>query len=464
MDYSNRFPSFIPTGIEVEPYLKSLHLTLAYQFEDEQREILKKMAETIVDPLTPALWELRLYSRDQRVKANEVHQIIAPHEPVDTDELRLIVGDYVYVSPEALKASTDGWVEGTSWLTGCTGQIPTSVIERSAESAVWTLHKNISLSSNMNGCARVPIPVALNVAPVAVAAAPAPDILESHSSPIKLITSPAAAMTDTAGDSRRLIVVRHGERIDFTFGHGWIPVLFSSDCTYQPKDLNQPATLPTREDPFEYQFDSPLTVIGLYQATLTGTALKESATKISHVFVSPSFRCIQTATNIISAMGCDIQLNIEPGLFEWMTWYQSPSTPKFMALNELVETGFYVNTDYSPIMTTKQILAGETETLEDYYKRSHEVTKTILNRTTGNVLIVAHAASLDTCTRELTGEVLPRAPNDFLKMIRGIPYCGVSMIQQESSDQSSPWVLTKPPIRTLQHSSNQRYDWRTLLS
>lgn len=410
------------------------------------------MAESIVDPEAPALWELRLYSRDPRVKGNEVHQVIAPHEPIEPDELRLIVGDHVYVSAEALKASTDGWVEATSWLSGCTGQVPTSAIERSAESAVWTLHKNISLSSNMNGCARVPIPHQ-NVIPAA-----APDILESHPSPSK---PSSAAMTDVTSDPRRLIVVRHGERIDFTFGHGWIPVLFTADCVYQPKDLNQPANLPTRDDPFEYQFDSPLTVIGLHQATLTGAAFKESGTKLSHVYVSPSFRCIQTATNIMAAMELDIQLNIEPGLFEWMTWYQSPSTPKFMTSNELVDNGFNINADYVPTMTVKQILAGESETLEDYYKRSHSVTKAILSNTSGNVLIVAHAASLDTCIREITGETLPRTPNDFLKLIRGIPYCGVSMIQQESD---LTWVLTKPPIRTLQHSSNQRYDWRTLLN
>ena len=409
------------------------------------------MAETIVDPEAPALWELRLYSRDQRVKGNEVHQIIAPHEPVEVDELRLIVGDYVYVPPEALKASTDGWVEGTSWLSGCTGQVPTSAIERAAESAVWTLHKNISLSSNMNGCARVPIPLQN------VVLAAAPDILERTSSP----TKPLAAMVDVSSDPRKLLVVRHGERIDFTFGHGWIPVLFSADCVYQAKDLNQPPSLPIREDPFDYQFDSPLTVIGLHQATLTGAALKESGTKISHVYVSPSFRCVQTASSILNAMESDLSLNIEPGLFEWMTWYQSPSTPKFMSPNELVENGFNINLSYVPFRTVKHVLAGESETLEDYYKRSHDLTKSILNCTTGNVLLVAHAGSLDTCTRELTGEVLPRSPNDFLKLIRGIPYCGVSTIQQ---DPDLRWVLTKPPIRTLQHSSNQRYDWRTLLN
>lgn len=437
--------------------MKSLHLTLAYQFEEKHRDTLKRMAESIVDPLTPALWELRLYSRDPRVKGNEVHQVIAPHEPVEVDELRLIVGDYVYVSPEALKASTDGWVEGTSWLSGCTGQVPTSVLERSAESAVWTLHKNISLSSNMNGCARVSLPNAALVIPAA-----APDILESHPSPTKPLLPSTAAMTDDTIDARRLIVIRHGERIDFTFGHGWIPVLFSADCVYQPKDLNQPPSLPAREDPFDYQFDSPLTVIGLHQATLTGAALKESGTKINHVYVSPSFRCIQTATNIIAAMETDLPLNIEPGLFEWMTWYQSPSTPKFMSTGDLIENGFNVNPDYVPIMTVKQILAGESETLEDFYKRSHAVTNSILNSTSGNVLIVAHAGSLDTCIREITGE-LPRTPNDFLKLIRGIPYCGVSMIQQEA-DEPSTWLLTKPPIRTLQHSSNQRYDWRTLMN
>ncbi|KAH7951226.1 hypothetical protein HPB52_006971 [Rhipicephalus sanguineus] len=131
-------------SIQVEPYLKALHITLAYQFQLEHYATLEKLSQAI-NTNTAACWELRLYSRDTRIKGCEVHKVLYSHVPKEPDELELLIGDFVYVSGEHLGAATDGWVEGTSWLTGATGFLPKNYIERTAESDAWTLHRSITI-------------------------------------------------------------------------------------------------------------------------------------------------------------------------------------------------------------------------------------------------------------------------------------------------------------------------------
>lgn len=73
-------------------------------------------------------------------------QVVHPYNPAESDELELRTGDYVYISSEAIVNSPDGWVEGTSWLTGVSGLFPESYTQRTAESDAWTLHKKIPLN------------------------------------------------------------------------------------------------------------------------------------------------------------------------------------------------------------------------------------------------------------------------------------------------------------------------------
>ena len=125
----------------------------------------------------------------------------------------------------------------------------------------------------------------------------------------------------------------------------------------------------------------------------------------------------------------------------------------------------------------------------------------------GNVLMVGHAATLDTCSRQLVGKE-PRPVNELMSIIRKVPYCSVAImeevIEEEEVDndntnggrpasptmsrggRSSPggmssvsqvsrmstrttvpaprtWRIAQPPFPPMTHSSVTTFDWKIMI-
>ncbi|KAK5647604.1 hypothetical protein RI129_002496 [Pyrocoelia pectoralis] len=474
--------------ISLEPHVKSLHLTLAYQFPNSQFGALKSLVDGL-DPGTPCEWELRLYSRDSRLNGKQVHKIIHPYAPSESDELELRTGDYVYISSEALINSPDGWVEGISWLTGCLGLLPESYSQRTAESEAWTLHRKVSLnyinkSSDINTTASQ---TSLKKAPAcAQQEKPAGENLKqedsttdsnmttnestnfiTENSKVENTTATEGAHGNLNGDNKNdptetfpqnLFIMRHGERVDFTFGT-WIPYCFDQNGSYVRKDLNMPHIIPNRKmGPKGYSKDTPLTQIGIHQALLTGEALKNANVVIDHVYSSPSFRCVQTCDAVLRGLGKkdELKINLEPGLFEWLVWYPE-SVPNWITPEELAEAGYNIDSTYKPVISQTE-LANTHETCEEFYMRSAYVSKQVLSlKTTGNVLFVAHACSLDVCSREMIGGC-PRSSTEMTKLLSKVPYCGLVTVAKGEDK----WEMVDAPCPPLTHTNNQRFDWKML--
>uniref|UniRef100_A0A0K0D4U7 Protein UBASH3A-like protein n=1 Tax=Angiostrongylus cantonensis TaxID=6313 RepID=A0A0K0D4U7_ANGCA len=189
---------------------------------------------------------------------------------------------------------------------------------------------------------------------------------------------------------------------------------------------------------------------------LLGRALRDSGVKIDFVYCSSALRCVQTAVGIVKGLGMTTLINVEPGLFEWMQWCKG-NRPSWMQAEELRKSGYSINVDYVPIFKGSDLPLNES--LTSYYERSYSVMKDLLKRhPSGTILIVAHGASLETCTRQLCGSC-PRPIEQFFYLLQNTPYLACVKV----TEAQSLWRITDSPIAPLTHSMNSSYDPRQLI-
>ncbi|CAI5455446.1 unnamed protein product [Caenorhabditis angaria] len=256
---------------------------------------------------------------------------------------------------------------------------------------------------------------------------------------------------------RRVFVIRHGERCDFAFGKSglWMNS-FDSRGRYRPLDINLPRNLPKRPDGWQgFAADTPLTEIGYLQSKLTGRSFRDHNIEISHVFSSPALRCIQTTVGLLKGMGIDKKVNfsVEPSLFEWMTWARY-ARPCWIPPKELKRLGYPVNDHYVPCFSDKDLRMDET--MQHFYQRSYAAMNKILKECPeGNILIVAHGASLETCTRQLVGGEI-RNSDDFYYLVQNTPY--LACIEISGGSRNGSWNLSGSPIPSFSHTYNRPFD------
>ncbi|XP_074839515.1 ubiquitin-associated and SH3 domain-containing protein A [Carettochelys insculpta] len=437
---------------QVKPCTKHLHLTLAHKFYPHHQKTLEQLAKSI-NPAQSCQWTAALYSRDMRFVNYQVLRALFQYKPQNIDELMLNTGDLIYVDRSQQSDVSDGWVIGTSHRTGCRGFLPENYTEKAIESDTWVKHREYTftpaagqVSKNENG-------PSLNLNG------------EVHNPMTRNITETLVfQLSQTVAVRRGLLVMRHGERVDQVFGKSWIQQCLTADGKYHRADLNFPVSLPKRKDGIKsFEYDPPLSSCGIFQSRLVGEALLEKEEVVRHVYCSPALRCIQTAQHLLEGLKLEkkIKIRVEPGLFEWTKWEASKIIPSFMALTELTEATYSVDTSYRCTFPLSSLVPSES--YEEYISRCSTAVKQIVSDCTsdaGLILIVGHGSSLDSFTRPILG--LPaRDSNDFASLVRKIPSLGMCFCEEIKEEDR--WQMINPPVKTLTHGSNASFNWRNSL-
>ncbi|XP_042329910.1 ubiquitin-associated and SH3 domain-containing protein B-like [Sceloporus undulatus] len=446
--------------VHVEPHKKQLHVTLAYHFQASHLPTLEKLAQSI-DVKLGCDWVATIFSRDIRFSNHETLQVIYPYMPQNDDELELVPGDFIFMSPVEQITTSEGWIYGTSFATGCSGLLPENYITKADECSTWVFHGSYSILNPTSSSSLLMFTDGVMDRRLQEDQGP------GDTGPLTVFCQSMQPLriTNPPGPQKRcLFVCRHGERMDVIFGKYWLSQCFDTKGRYVRTNLNMPHSLPQRSGGFrDYEKDAPITVFGCTQARLVGEALLESNTIIHHIYCSPSLRCVQTAHYILKGLQQEnsLKIRVEPGLFEWTKWVTGSSLPAWIPPVDLAAANLSVDTTYRPHIPVSKL--GISESYDTYISRSYQVTKEILSECKAkgnNILIVAHASSLEACTCQLQG-LSPQNSKDFVQMVRKIPYLGFCCC--EELGETGLWQLTDPPILPLTHGPTGGFNWRETL-
>ncbi|TMS14377.1 Ubiquitin-associated and SH3 domain-containing protein B [Larimichthys crocea] len=268
------------------------------------------------------------------------------------------------------------------------------------------------------------------------------------------------------------VLEKLAKNVDVSSGCDWLAVLFSRDIRFANHETLQVMYpyAPQNDDelelvPGDFIFMSAVEQSSASEGWLYGTSLGTGLSGLlPENYVNRADESdTWTAQHILQGLQQDgkTKIRVEPGLFEWTKWVSGTCLPTWIPPAELAADNLSVDTTYRPHVPISKLAVSES--YDTYISRSFQVTREILaecNNLGNTVLIVAHASSLEACTRQIQG-LTPQNSKDFVQVVRKIPYLGFCAC--EEMGETGVWQLVDPPILPLTHGPNHSFNWREML-
>ncbi|CAN2387818.1 A [Pristimantis euphronides] len=309
------------TGSSVKLVSRDFHLTLAHKFSPHHQGTLERLAKSISSSQR-CVWEAAIFSRDMRFVHYQTLRAVFPFQPQNEDELKLCVGDLVFVDTTGVLDSPEGWLKVACHRTGCWGLVPENYLDKEIETITWVKQRSYRFGPDQRECKEKDIEPPNN-----------PQLRKND-----LAEEYPVPTTSTTVQTRRVFLVKHAESLDEVFGYHWLTDHALVNGIYSRQDLNFPVKLPHRNKVQDFERDPPLSSCGMFQARLFGEALRESSFTCVSVFCSPAIRCIQTAHLILTGM----QMEQKVKIFVDQELCHPSQYPSCMSLKELEQNGLNV--------------------------------------------------------------------------------------------------------------------------
>lgn len=98
------------------------------------------------------LWPMVVSCPLVRPPLSQTLRTMYPYTPQNEDELELVPGDFIFMSPVEQSSASEGWVYGTSLGTGLSGLLPENYVSRADECDTWIFHGCVQKHGKLVNC------------------------------------------------------------------------------------------------------------------------------------------------------------------------------------------------------------------------------------------------------------------------------------------------------------------------